>query len=190
MYIQPCCIDKELPPIARQPFAFFQSNGDWTVEKLMKAISQLVEGSVCVLVLPEVNVFLLRTLNTYLAKEWYKSLILLTADNQAAMVRAEFGRNLPRVQYAHHKQVMDGQFLLTNFKQHLVVQGPLLLDNDFTLCNYSSSFGNIYDKDSDRAALTMSAFKASLDAVIPRLRMHTDIASDDEQIHKLISLDF
>lgn len=190
MYIQPCCINQELPPIARQPFSFFQSNGDWTVDKLMASVSQLVENAVCVMVIPEVNVFLLRTLNTYLAKDWYKSIILLTTSNQAEMVRAEFGSNISRVLYAHHKQVADGQFALTNFKHYLVIQGPLLLENDFTLCSYSSSYGNSNDSNGERAKQTVSSFKAAFDAVIPRLRMHTDIASDNELIQKLINLDF
>lgn len=190
MYIQPCCIDKELPPIARQPFSFFQSNGDWTVDKLMSSVSQLVENAVCVLVIPEVDVFLLRTLNTYLAKDWYKSIILLTANNQTEMVRAEFGSNISRVLYAHHKQVTDGQFGLTNFKKHLMIQGPMLIANDFTLCSYSSSFVSSNDKDEKRAKLSVSSFKSALDAIIPRLRMHADIASDDELIQKLITLDF
>lgn len=179
MYIQPCCVDKELPPIVKQPFAFFQSNGDWDVSKLMSSVSYLIENPVCLMVIPEVNVFLLRTLNTYLEKDWYRSLCLLTAVNQTGLVKAEFGKNISCVHYANSKQVMDGQFALTNLYRHLVVQGPLLIENDFTLCNYSSFCGT-----------DAGVFKSALEAAIPRLRMNATVTSDDELIVKLLSLDF
>jgi len=174
-YIEPCCIDKQLPPVLKQPFAFFQSGGDWTVIDLMKAASYLVEKAVCVLVIPEVDVFLLRKLNTYLVKGWYEGVVLLTNTNQADLVLSEFGSNISQVHYATSAQVADGQFALTNFSNHLLVQGPMLLEKDFILSNYSSYSGG-----------SSSLFKAALEAAIPKLRLHPLIESDNEQVKNLL----
>ena len=92
MYIQPCCIEKELPELLRkQPFCFFQSNGDWTVRDLMKAVSEMVPHAMCLMAIPEVDVYLLRTLRTYLSKGWYRGLVLVTAEPQGELVRQEMG---------------------------------------------------------------------------------------------------
>lgn len=174
-YIEPCCIDKQLPPVLKQPFAFFQSGGDWTVAELMKAASFLVEKAVCVLVIPEVDVFLLRKLNTFLVKKWYEGVVLLTNTNQADLVLSEFGSNIPRVHYATSPQVADGQFALTNFSNHLLIQGPMLLEKDFILSNYSSSMSSYSE-----------LFKAGLEAAIPKLRLHPIIESGNEKVKELL----
>ena len=84
MYIQPCCIEKEIPQLMRkQPFSFFQSNGDWTVQDLLKAVGSLVPHAVCLLAIPEADVFLLRTLRTYLSKGWLRALVLVTPPRKA-----------------------------------------------------------------------------------------------------------
>ena len=124
MYIQPCCIEKEIPQLMRkQPFSFFQSNGDWTVQDLLKAVGSLVPHAVCLLAIPEADVFLLRTLRTYLSKGWLRALVLVTSTPQGELVKQEMGSMLPLMTYASHDQVQDGLLALTDFGRFLVVQG-------------------------------------------------------------------
>lgn len=176
MYIQPCCIDNELPPVIRQGFAFFQSNGDWKATQLMSAVSCLVPESVCVLMTPEADMFLLRELARYVAKGWYTGVLLLTADNQKEAVKEAFGKYIDRVQYACDKQVSDGLFALTNGCEHMVIQGPLLNESDFSLCNYAASFGK-----SD------SLFYSAIEASLPKLKLGALIKADHEAVKAIMT---
>ena len=140
MYIQPCCIHRELPQLMRGTArCYFQSNGDWTLQDLMKAISCLVPSCEAVVCMPVVDVYLLRTLRTYLAKGWYTGVTLLTRDDQSALVAAEVKDE--RLHYAHHAQVSDGLFALSDGTDHLAVIGALLLDKDGLLHHYAAYFG-------------------------------------------------
>lgn len=179
MYIQPCCIATELPPIARQPFAYFQSNGDWLLTDLMASVSQLVPGSVCLITIPEVDVFLLRTLSNYFEKGWFKALLLVTNKNQAALVRNELEPYLDRVCYTFDAHVLDGMFALTNFSRFLAIQGAMLTKKDFTLCQYSSSYGN-----------DAELFKSATEAILPKLKMTTVLPCSHELIVKLLNKKF
>ena len=140
MYIEPCCIDRQLPRLMRGTArSYFQSNGDWTVEDLMRAVSCLVPECDAILCLPVVDVYLLRRLRTYLAKGWYRRVTLVTRDDQSALVAAEVHNEA--LTYAHHAQVTDGLFALTNGTDHLAIVGPLLLDKDNLLHHYAAYFG-------------------------------------------------
>lgn len=179
MYIQPCCIDKELPPIAKQPVAYFQSNGDWLLSDLLSSIAYLVPGSVCLITIPEVDVYLLRTLNTYLEKGWFSALMLVTNINQTELVRGELGKHIDRVQYGSDSHLLDGCLALTNFGQHLVVLGPLLLTKDFTYCQYSSSY-----------ARTPDLYGQAIESITPKLKLSATIRSKNEWVQKILKRDY
>lgn len=176
MYIQPCCINNELPPIARQPFAYFQSNGDWLLKDLMAAVGQLVPDAVCLITIPEVDVFTLRTLNTYLVKGWFKALLLVTNKPQTELVKNELAGNLDKVCYTFDSHILDGVFALTDFHRFLHIQGPLLLQTDFTLCMYSSSYGT-----------DAGLFKSATEAITPKLKLTTVLPNKNELIVKLLN---
>lgn len=180
MYIEPCCIDKELPEILKkQPFCFFQSNGDWTTASLMKAVSHLVPHAVALLSIPEVDVFLLRTLKTYLSQGWYRGLVLVTAEPQAELVKSEMGRMLPLVTYANNSQVQDGLLALTDFSKFLVVQGAMLLEKDFSLCLYAGFFGS-----------SSKMFSDAIESVATRAKMGAFIRSESEEIKCLLQKEY
>lgn len=180
MYIQPCCIEKELPELLRkQPYSFFQSNGDWTATDLMKAVSCMVPHAVCLLAMPEVDVFLLRTLKTYLAKGWYRGLVLVTAEPQAELVKSEMGGMLPLVTYANHNQVQDGLLALTDFGKFLVVQGAMLAEKDFSLCLYTGYFGT-----------DGKVFASAIEAVTARVKMGAFVKSAHEDIRSLLDKEY
>ena len=158
MYIQPCCIHRELPMLMRgQHYSYFQSNGDWTLQDLMKAISCLVPECEAVICMPTVDVYLLRQLRTYLAKGWYTHLTLLTRDDQSELVANEVHSD--KFVYAHHAQVADGLFALNNGTDLLVIQGALLLEKDNLLHHYAGYFGRGKD-----------IYKAMTEAVGARVR--------------------
>ena len=76
MYIEPCCIDKQLPALIRRSqggFCFFQTNGDCDLKKLLDSVSHMasgVGGHVLVLTVPEVDITMLRTLAYYFRRGW------------------------------------------------------------------------------------------------------------------------
>ena len=172
MYVQPCCIEKELPQLLRErPFTFFQSNGDWTVKDLMKAVAYLVPDATCLLSIPEVDVYLLRLLHMYLLKGWYRNMVLVTRESQEALVRSVFGDSLPNVTYTSNNQVMDGVFALSNGNSRLLIQGPLLTEIDFTLCQYAGYYGT-----------DSAVFYGGIEALIAKVRTGARILSDDKEL--------
>ena len=161
MYIDPCCMSRQLPALLKkQPYSFFQSNGDWTASELIKAVTYLVKEPVALLGMQDVDVFLLRELNRFLQKGWWKSVVLVTGENKLDLVNSFFTDNV-NVLYVHSNQVIDGQLALTNFHTHLYIQGPLLVENDFTLCNYSAYYGKDH-----------TAFRSMVEGLIPKARIH------------------
>lgn len=176
MYIQPCCIEKELPALLRQsPFAFFQSNGDWLATDLMKSVSCLVSGAVALIAIDEADVFLLRTLRTYLAKDWYRGVILCTARQQTEQVESELAGYLDRVTYVGNPQIVDGMFALANASRYLVVQGPLLAEKDFSLCQYAGYFGS-----------EAAPFRAATEALTAKVKTSAFLRSKDEWVEAVI----
>lgn len=180
MYVEPCCIDKELPRLLREdPFCFFQSNGDWTVRELMRSVSFLVPGSACcLLVIPEVDVNLLRELRHYLLRDgWYRSLALLTYRNQMEMVSGELSDCMPRVHYAVNRRVLDGQFgLFDEEGNYLLVSGPMLLKKDFTLCHFTAWRGK-----------SSRQFRSAFDGELPMLRMNPVLVTEDPLLYSFIT---
>jgi hypothetical protein len=165
--IEPCCIDRQLPALLRSnedTSQYFSSNGDWTLRQLMMAVSYMVPGGVMVLAIPEVDVFLLRVLRTYLVKEWCNGIILLTWKNQEDMVRMELGKHLSSVAYAHDERYALSQFGLTNGSHSLVIIGPMLLE----INNNYSTYSGYYGRDND-------VFYNAMGGVISRVRTSKQI---------------
>lgn len=179
MYIEPCCFDKQLRSMSRQPIAYFQTNGDVLVSSFLKALMQCVPGGMLILTMPQVDVPLLRKLYTYLVKDWLSAVVLLTSTDQTELIRGEFGDKIDRVHYAFHSQVIDGQLAMTNFSDCLVLQGAMLIEKDFSLCNYSLSCNR-----------NAEMFKSALHGTVPRLRQQPVIKSEHQDVLKFLALDF
>lgn len=142
MYIQPCCIDRELPALMRQsPFSFFQSNGDWLLADLLKGTGSLISNAVALIAMPETDIYTLRLLRTHLAKDWLRAVVLITGTPQASLVATAMEGCEDRLLYASNSQVMDGLVALTDFTRHVVVQGPVLTEKDFSLCQFAAYYG-------------------------------------------------
>lgn len=85
MYVEPCCVDNELPRLLRQSggsAVLFQTSGDVTLEHLMKAVMLMVgdRPRVMTLAVPSTDAEVLALLQRYLRLEWVARLRLITSD--------------------------------------------------------------------------------------------------------------
>jgi len=154
-YIEPCCCDRQLPVLLRERrTAFFQTNGDVTVQKFMGAVGCMAgQPSELWLMLPQVDLALLRTLRQWFQRGWISSLHLLTQENQEADVMAELGEaaqcaavaqqptEQAAVDYAHDPLVLDGLLAFIGTEHVVAIQGAMLTQVDFSLSLYAASFG-------------------------------------------------
>ncbi|MCR5578733.1 MAG: hypothetical protein K6F74_05925 [Prevotella sp.] len=184
-YIEPCCIDKQLPKVMKEAkggFCFFQTSGDVTLEKLLGAVSRLAgDEHVIVLTVPEVDVMMLRTLAYYFRRGWTQALLLLTQRSQKELVESELSGYLDRVHYAVDPLVLDSQLAIigcdtkdtkgsgTFVSLSLVIQGAMLSQADFSLSLYAAWLGN--DKD---------VLLQAIDPVIAKLKMKAVIDHYDQ----------
>ena len=85
MYIEPCCIDNQLPRLLRQSdghAAMFQTSGDVTLEHMLEALMPMVgdRPRVLTLALPVVDDDVVALLQRYMRLEWVAHLNLITSD--------------------------------------------------------------------------------------------------------------
>ena len=152
-YIEPCCCDRQLPVLLRERrTAFFQTNGDVTVQKFMGAVGFMAgQPSELWLMMPQVDLPLLRTLRQWFQRGWISSLHLLTQENQEKMVMGELGEatlatapaecTAGAVDYAHNPLVIVGLLACIGTEDVVAIQGAMLTQVDFSLSLYAASFG-------------------------------------------------
>ena len=85
MYIEPCCIDNQLPRLLRQSdghAAMFPTSGDVTLEHMLKALMPMVgdRPRVLTLALPVVDDDVAALLQRYMRLEWIAHLNLITSQ--------------------------------------------------------------------------------------------------------------
>lgn len=164
MFIEPCCIAKQLPPVLlQQEFSHFNSNGDWLLTDLMDAVAHLVPSSDMIVAVPQTDFLLLRHLEMYLKRGWIKSLRLLTQKNESATIKKELDSD--KVVVACSPTLNDNGMLLlldsTGNKDSLIIQGPMLIQRINALCIYNAYKGK--DK---------SKIRDFSEAVIPRINVY------------------
>lgn len=189
-YIEPCCIDRQLPGLIKQSragFCFFQTSGDVTLEKLLGAVSHMasgVGGHVLMLTVPEVDIPMLRTLAYYFRRGWTQALLLLTREAQTALIESELADYLASVHYAADPLIIDGQLAIMEVKAQaeaesvasaavpqqpakaLIIQGAMLSQPDFSLSLYTAWLGS--DTDTIRAAIDPAIAKLKTKPLIDR----------------------
>ena len=174
MWVEPCCVDRILPSLlktsasgsAKGGFAFFTTNGDITFAKFAAAISSLAgSGHRMTLVIPEVDVMLLREIKRYFDRQWTAELNLLTQTNQEQMVSEELQGYMGRVTYAADPMVIDGllcfepiggdthgdsprvtsatvtQGTVPSVSPSVIIQGAMLREVDFSFSLYAGYYG-------------------------------------------------
>ena len=122
--MEPCCIGHQLPQLLKKyPLATWQSNGDVTFDKLMKAISCLAGNSLTVkIVIPTIDIPMLRLLLWYRQREWLKEVAILTKDDQTALMRSQLGMDFP-LTARHHDSVVESLLVIEGEKATVIVQG-------------------------------------------------------------------
>ena len=85
MYVEPCCIDNQLPRLLRQSdghAAMFQTSGDVTLEHMLEALMPMVgdRPRVLTLALPVVDDDVVALLQRYMRLEWVAHLNLITSQ--------------------------------------------------------------------------------------------------------------
>lgn len=182
MYIEPCCIDKQLPKLikeSRSGYCFFQTNGDVTLEKLLGSVSHLAGNEhAIVLTVAEVDIQMLRTLAYYFRRGWTRGLLLLTARNQRTLIEGELQDYLPRVHYAVDPLVIDGQLAVIGDKC-LIIQGAILGQADFSLSMYAAWLGT----DGDTA-------RSVLDPIIAKMKTKAVINAEEPVVTDIINREF
>ena len=150
-YIEPCCCSRQLPELLKRgKFAFFQTGGDITVAKMMAAVSSLAggDGHRMTLVMPEVDVMLLREIRRYFERGWTLELHLLTRENQRQMVAEELGEHVGKTVYAADPMVIDGLLAFEHAQgdgSSVIIQGAMLAEVDFSFSMYAGYYGSDTD---------------------------------------------
>ena len=131
MYIEPCCIDRQLPRLLRAGGRFFQTSGDVAARKMLTAASWLCGRVVNItLLMPVVDKSMLATLAHYFAQGWLTRLTLLTQGDQSALVGQHLAALSPgqTFVYGHDKMLSGGLMLIEGDERTLFIQGPMLCD--------------------------------------------------------------
>ena len=185
MYIEPCCIDKQLPALIRRSqggFCFFQTNGDCDLKKLLDSVSHMasgVGGHVLVLTVPEVDIQQLRTLAYYFRRGWTRALLLLTRAVQTELIQTELADYIDHIHYAADPLIIDGQLAILSTStvpelvEGLIIQGAMLSQPDFSLSLYTAWLGT--DRDIIRSAIDPAIAKLKAKPQIDHSQ-HPDVA--------------
>lgn len=195
-YIEPCCIERQLPGLLKTSggTCFFQTNGDITLQKLMDATASMVGSRhTLVLTVAELDAGIIRTLEQYLRREWTAALMLLTRTPQTSLIETELGPYLDRIHYACDPLIIDGQLAVLgtgSWEEQseaqvpapmtaLIIQGAILGQPDFSLSLYTAWLGT------DTAVL-----KSAIDPAIAKLKTKPAIDhSDHPAIAKVLARD-
>lgn len=145
MYIEPCCIDRQLPSEIKNSkggFVFFSTSGDVLLTHLLKAVSYLAGDShVLVISTPEADINLLRAVKHYCDRGWTKAVLLITQTAQESMVESELSPHISKVHYAADPLILDGMLAVLPVAGSdgcaVVIQGAILSKQDFSLCHYA-----------------------------------------------------
>lgn len=161
--VEPCCCERQLPQLLREAkggAALFQTSGDVTVEKMMRSVGCMVDnGSDLWLMLPSVDVDLLRLIRYWFQRGWINHLHLLTKEKQMEMVATELEG--VAFEYATDKMVTDGFLAFTCNGQAVVLQGQMVLKpaGAASLLMYAGVFGR---EDSDAVQSVLDTMQSRL----------------------------
>lgn len=168
-YIEPCCCERQLPHLLReQKTAFFQTSGDVTVKHLMKSVGCMVEnGSTMWLMMPSVDVGLMRMIRHWFDRGWTQKLWLLTREYCGDVVRAEMTAVIQQhtgqdvLMLGSDEGVSGGLLAFSDGKKTVVIQGEMLQEVVPGMKMYSGCFGAV---DAENVKGAMEAVKALMKA--------------------------
>lgn len=123
--MEPCCIEHSLPRLLKShPLAVWQTNGDVKFDNIMKAVSCLAGDVITILlVVPVVDVAMLRFLAWFFRRGWLQQVSILTTADQSELIKNELKGYAVKV--AFHDSVKEGFVEITGEKGTVIVQGEL-----------------------------------------------------------------
>lgn len=124
---EPCCIENSLPRLLRQqPLCPWQTNGDVTFDKILKAVAYLAGNAITMLfVVPVVTHPMLHFIAWLWRRGWLSEVRILTTADQEAFIRQELPKEL-KATIAHNAGVKEGFFRIDGEDGTVVTQGALL----------------------------------------------------------------
>lgn len=160
-YQEPCCIERTLPQLLKKyEWMPFQTNGDVTVEKILKAVSHLAGNNLDITIcLPAIDVIILRIFAWYHKRGWLKSLTILTATDQSELIRNELPKELT-LTIVDSADIPDnyGLLVIKGEQSNVIVNGPLYAAVTPGICSYTAYFG----KDPDRISQLTDTINARI----------------------------
>lgn len=176
MLVKPCCLPKDLAKVYKKPINFFQTAGDVTVGKIMDAVTHLVGRSYALLCVSEVDDKLVRQLATYLRRDWFTGLVLVTSEcSDEDIHRTLIEPFSDRICVVMDNHIADGMYAITNGHKYLLVQGPMLLETDGCLSHYTIYLG----EDSE-------PFYAATEALLAKANVSALIKGTDEKLNAFL----
>lgn len=152
--IEPCCADRQLPHLLREEkghAVVFQTNGDVTLEHLMKAI-MLMSGDrprVMTLAVPALTETMMAVIGRYMKLEWVGTLRLMTAEpltpemleRMAAQAGCDVNALTGRLELAAAAGSSDGLLAFSGPTGTVIVQGRIIDTVTPGLSLYAGVFG-------------------------------------------------
>lgn len=176
---EPCCIERNLPLlIKKHPFCTWQTNGDVTFEKIIKAVSHLAGSALEItLLLPNSELPILRVLAWYQYRGWLKSLTIVTSADESTTIRKEFPQDFP-VEILSHKSITDSLLIIHGTDGHAIVQGPLhaMPATKPTVERFTTYVGNDKEQIAMLTATTLSRISS-----LRRKKKKTESPADREE---------
>lgn len=176
---EPCCIERNLPLLLREyPLCTWQSNGDVTFEKIIKAVSHLAGSALDItLLLPKAELPILRVLAWYQYRGWLKSLTIVTTADESNNIRKEFPADFP-VEILSHKSITDSLLIIRGTDGHAIVQGPLhaLPATQPTVERFTTYVGSDHEQIAMLTATTLSRL-----ASLRRKKKKAEAPTDQEE---------
>lgn len=154
--IEPCCAERQLGSLLRENrghAALFQTNGDMTLQKWMKATMLMVgdRPRTLTLAVPVFTEKMMKAVAKYLQLGWVEHLRLMTTEplTQEALLHfagmacpdADATGVAAAMELASDASVPDGLLMFTGPEGTVVVQGPMFDTITPRLCLYAGVFG-------------------------------------------------
>lgn len=140
-YIEPCCVGRLLQPLlVEMQVVPFQTNGDVTLEKLMKGLSEFAGDKLTItLVSPTVDLPMMRMLQWYHRRGWLTACTIMTKDDQTEFIKNELQDMDLTV--LHSDDVTGGMLVMEGEKKTIAVQGEILGEVKQGHYNYTAAEG-------------------------------------------------
>jgi hypothetical protein len=182
MYIEPCCVDNELPRLLRQSggsAVLFQTSGDVTLEHLMKAVMLMVgdRPRVMTLAVPSVDAEVLALLQRYLRLEWVARLRLITSEPEpiAAQKLLSMGVDSARLQLSIVDDARPlGLLMFAGPNGTVAIQGHLESTTHKGFHLYAALFG-------PSGSPTLRSYTDPLDALIKARQVELKVEEKPEE---------